>query len=206
LGPFSGGQLTIIIVTFAVLLLFPIGAWAVSGSSVFVTDANSGAHAAVVGGSDALTVAEASPKNFFTRSLAPEGSSGFLPLVKSPAGKALIVTSVYVNLIAVTTTGNGHWLSITVSSKNNTCSSVVENALPDIEFNPTAGSGQATIPLQPGIVVPSGRALCVWNHDFPNIDVEVFAFGYVVPASAAVSNPAVTIGGARSEVDPNAKR
>ena len=46
-GPFSGGQLTIIIVTFAVLLLFPIGAWAVTGSNVFVTDSTSGAHAKV---------------------------------------------------------------------------------------------------------------------------------------------------------------
>jgi hypothetical protein len=38
LGPFSGGQLTIIIVTFAVLLLFPIGAWALSFSNVAITD------------------------------------------------------------------------------------------------------------------------------------------------------------------------
>jgi hypothetical protein len=47
LGPFSGGQLTLIIVTFAVLLLFPIGAWAVAGSNVFVTDAVSGKQASV---------------------------------------------------------------------------------------------------------------------------------------------------------------
>jgi len=38
LGPFSGGQLTIIIVTFAVLLLFPIGAWALTFSNVAITD------------------------------------------------------------------------------------------------------------------------------------------------------------------------
>lgn len=38
LGPFSGGQLTIIIVTFAVLLLFPVGAWALSFSNVAITD------------------------------------------------------------------------------------------------------------------------------------------------------------------------
>jgi hypothetical protein len=47
LGPFSGGQLTLIIVTFAVLLLFPIGAWAVAGSNVFVTDSVSGKQASV---------------------------------------------------------------------------------------------------------------------------------------------------------------
>jgi hypothetical protein len=38
LGPFSGGQLTIIIVTFAGLLLFPVGAWALSFTNVAITD------------------------------------------------------------------------------------------------------------------------------------------------------------------------
>jgi hypothetical protein len=37
-GPFSGGQLTVIVVTFAVLLLFPVGAWALSFSNVAITD------------------------------------------------------------------------------------------------------------------------------------------------------------------------
>jgi hypothetical protein len=38
LGPFTGGQLTILIVTFAVLLMFPIGAWALTFSNVAITD------------------------------------------------------------------------------------------------------------------------------------------------------------------------
>jgi hypothetical protein len=47
LGPFTGGQLTVIVMTFAVLLLVPIGAWAVTGSNIFVTDATSGTRAKV---------------------------------------------------------------------------------------------------------------------------------------------------------------
>jgi hypothetical protein len=47
LGPFTGKQLTVIICTLMVLLLFPVGAWAVSGSNVFVTDASSGARGRV---------------------------------------------------------------------------------------------------------------------------------------------------------------
>src|SRR5438067_12976032 len=47
LGPFTGRQLTTIIVTLIVVVLFPLGAWAVTGSNVFVTDATSGAHAKV---------------------------------------------------------------------------------------------------------------------------------------------------------------
>ena len=43
-GPFSGGQLTVIIVAIAVMILLPVGAFAVvSGSNVFVTDATSSA-------------------------------------------------------------------------------------------------------------------------------------------------------------------
>ena len=42
-GPFSGGQLTIIVVAIAVMVMLPVGAFAVvSGSNVFVTDAVSG--------------------------------------------------------------------------------------------------------------------------------------------------------------------
>ena len=44
LGPFTGKQLTVIICTLMVVLLFPVGAWAVSGSNVFVTDPWSGGH------------------------------------------------------------------------------------------------------------------------------------------------------------------
>jgi flagellar basal body-associated protein FliL len=43
LGPFSGAQLTVIIVAIAVMILLPVGAFAVvSGSNVFVTDAVTG--------------------------------------------------------------------------------------------------------------------------------------------------------------------
>ena len=46
-GPFSGGQLTAIILGVLVAIAFPVGAWAVSGTTVFVTDAVSGTHAKV---------------------------------------------------------------------------------------------------------------------------------------------------------------
>ncbi len=55
LGPFTGRQLTTIIVTLIVVALFPIGAWAVTGSNIFVTDATSGAHAKVDGNGNLQT-------------------------------------------------------------------------------------------------------------------------------------------------------
>ena len=47
LGPFSGGQITIIIVTLALVVGFPVSALAVTGNNVFLTDATSGKHATV---------------------------------------------------------------------------------------------------------------------------------------------------------------
>ena len=47
-GPFSGAQLTVIVTAVVVMVMLPVGAFAVvSGSNVFVTDATSGKHATV---------------------------------------------------------------------------------------------------------------------------------------------------------------
>jgi len=57
-GPFSGAQLTIIIVAIAVMVLLPVGAFAVvSGSNAFITDATSGKQAKVTSNGEVLTSA-----------------------------------------------------------------------------------------------------------------------------------------------------
>jgi hypothetical protein len=59
-GPFSGGQLTVIIVAISVMILLPVGAFAVvSGSNVFVTDAVSGKQQSVNGLGQALVAVKA---------------------------------------------------------------------------------------------------------------------------------------------------
>ena len=184
-GPFSGGQLTIIVVTFAILLLFPIGAWAVSGSSVFVTDAGTGQHA-TVNAAGALTVAQAAPKSFFSRGI--ELGTSYSKVLAAPARSALIVTQLEINTLKATTTGEGHWISISVSRTNNTCSSVVGDpvsGLPTLELNPSA-VGMTTIPFQPGLVVPANRSLCAINNDLANVDAQVYAFGSEQPGIGQV--------------------
>ena len=57
-GPFSGAQLTVIIVAIAVMVMLPVGAFAVSGTNSFITDAVSGKQASV-NTSGALSVAPA---------------------------------------------------------------------------------------------------------------------------------------------------
>ena len=55
-GPFSGAQLTVIIVAIAVMVMLPVGAFAVSGTNSFITDAVSGKQASV-SSAGALSVA-----------------------------------------------------------------------------------------------------------------------------------------------------
>jgi hypothetical protein len=187
-GPFSGGQLTMIIVTFAVLLLFPIGAWAISGSNVFVTDATSGSHASVNGG--ALTVAQASPKNLFVRS-GPVGGT-FARILKPLPGKAAIVTSIVWDVYTAAATGASHNIAAAISATDTSCSSLVldpATGFPAFDFNP-AGIGLTVVPFQPGLVIPANRALCVANFDTGNISAEVYVYGYYVAASAAPAGAA----------------
>ncbi len=57
-GPFSGAQLTIIIVAIAVMVLLPVGAFAVvSGTNSFVTDPGTGKQAKVTANGEVLTSA-----------------------------------------------------------------------------------------------------------------------------------------------------
>src|SRR5262245_50619633 len=49
LGPFSSAQLTLIVVTLAIVVGFPFAAAAVTGNNVFVTDPSTGTRATVNG-------------------------------------------------------------------------------------------------------------------------------------------------------------
>jgi len=54
-GPFSGGQLTTIICVVVVTVLFPAASWAVTGSSVFLTDPHNNHRAAIDAAGDLQT-------------------------------------------------------------------------------------------------------------------------------------------------------
>jgi hypothetical protein len=189
LGPFSGAQLTVIIVVFAVLLLAPIGAWAVSGSNVFVTDAGSGQRA-FVSGSGQVNVTRAGAKSFFTHVSDP--STGVFQIAaKPPSGRALVVTSIAVDAYRVLATGVFKNFSFALSTTNATCATTGEFVA---DVNP-ATVGVTVLPFDPGLVVPSGRSLCVKNGDTTNLRAEVYVYGYLIPASAAPAGTA-SLGGA----------
>ena len=104
LGPFTGRQLTTIIVTLIVVVLFPVGAWAVMGSNIFVTDATSGAHAKVdsngnlqtkvSSGSVNATLAAPNQQFISTVTFSDVGPK-CKTLVTPPTGKAVVITAVH---------------------------------------------------------------------------------------------------------------
>jgi hypothetical protein len=81
-GPFSGRQLATIICVLAVTILFPFGAWAVSGSNTYVTDARTGSHATVANG--ALTANVAPTHNFIASSVTNAVDLNWVSLLSPP--------------------------------------------------------------------------------------------------------------------------
>jgi len=98
-GPFTGRQLTTIICVVVAAALFPVGAWAVSGSNVFVTDSNSGTHAMVDSAGQLHAVANvAGFKSWFVSS-ASSLTGTYVARVTPPAGKALVVRELHLDWV-----------------------------------------------------------------------------------------------------------
>jgi len=213
LGPFSSGHLTIIIVTLLILVAFPFAAFAVTGNNVFVTDASSGNRATVAGGKlkvdtglsafGVVPVAPVAPEIYPTSAIihtdngfgfdfvgATNCSSGTCEtLLKPPAGKAAVVTSIHIDTYTAAVTGTSHLLEI-VRSSNGTCSSSSIDRIVEY-FNP-GGIGETLLQydLPGGLSIPAGKALCVENLDPTNLNFEVAARGYAVASNAVPANAA----------------
>src|SRR4051812_20932837 len=66
LGPFSGGQLTLIIVVLALVIGLPIGAFAVSATNVSIVDSTGAKHANVDSNGQLLTRQSGNPVGAFS--------------------------------------------------------------------------------------------------------------------------------------------
>jgi hypothetical protein len=183
-GPFSGGQLTTMFCVIVAAIAFPVAASGVAGSEVFVTDAASGARAAVsskgaVSVAGAVTANDASPKNLYRSQVSVDSAGVWAPVAVPPVGKALIITSLNINTEAPAggTTGNFAQFDLsTIDSSCNTLGSGVAVATP-------ATPGVTSIPIPSGLVIPANRALCA--NTSPALYSVVMVYGYLVPASSA---------------------
>ena len=188
LGPFSGTQLTLIIVTVVAVALFPVGAWAISSANVVVTDSSSGARA-TVNGAGALTVNEASPKTFFGNAIVPSDiqPGEFVPIATPAPGHALVITSLVVDVLKITTPDQSANVGFAVSTHDASCDTVVKlQGFNDLVLTTPQTRGATVFPFQPGIPIPAGRALCLEQGNTNNLLSEDGAYGYTVPASATL--------------------
>ena len=157
-GPITGGQLTAILITLAVVIGFPVTAFAVTGSSVFVTDSHSGVHAAVnaAGGLSVAGTVTATPSppnasytNFTEASELVPCDQATPPV---PAGRALVVTSITVMMAS----GTGP-IEVTAEAAHPGSSCALVSPIDEVGI---AGSGQSqTFSLPSGVPVKAGQVV-----------------------------------------------
>jgi hypothetical protein len=215
LGPFSGGQLTMIIVTFAVLLLFPIGAWALTFSNVAITDpggvnqakvdANNNLYTAT---HDAVSGVAAKVNSFGQLSVAasgsvtatptpPDSSYNAVPVLFGeaggachsvtptvPTGKALMVTSVTVDILSVITGPVG--VQIGSATPGSPCGSL--NVADIVQIS--GAKVNQIVPMPSGFPVKTGHVVYV-SIGSSSTDATAVAsvHGYLVSATCTVTGP-----------------
>jgi hypothetical protein len=201
LGPFSGGQITTMIVTFALLLLFPIGAWAVSFSNVAITDPG-GVNRAKVDSlgslqtkvSGAVTTQATPPSREYNVTMPALQSN---PLMCSnvtaavPAGNALVVTSLTVAVNSgVTTPPFDTWVEAGTASTP--CSVTAGKFIAYAVSNDKIAT--INIPMPSGVTFKAGHTVSIGVHALGagSAQADVTVHGYLVASGqcqAAAGGP-----------------
>jgi hypothetical protein len=203
-GPFSGGQLTAIVITLAIVIGFPVAAFAVTGSNSFITDFTSGAHAKVDAkknvntaihdatsgvaakvdslGRQLALVAGSVTVNGVTRPAKPVDlftttrDIVSCTTIEPPAGTALVVTS-----IGITNYSTG--TDIMVNRQVGDCVSYSGSYLKARRF--IGNLGYAEISFPSGLVIPDGGAIKIYGATTSST-----VNGYLVPSSACPTSAA----------------
>lgn len=193
-GPFTGRQLTTIICVLIVTVLFPVAAWAVTGSHVFITDPRNGHYGAVdTAGNVQVKVnggVDVAPPTQFVESHQITLVGSYLPILTAPAGKDLVVTTIDEDWSG-DNLATASYAEITVAN-GGTCAS--PSFALEYFFDLPTGAGSHDFHLTPGYVVPSGKSLCALKAGTSNPEVFLGAFGYTV-AKGSVAQPAVAVAG-----------
>jgi len=196
-GPFSGGQLTIILVTLIVMMLFPLGAWAaLSFTNVSIIDPG-GVHRATVNVSGQLSTSAAvtgsvtatptPPNASYTYGSAALGLNWSCVTPAVPAGKALVVTSITVRLNFAT---GGPVEAVAASVTPGSPCKLLN--LADRTMISGAGVSQV-IPFASGFPVKPGHAVGLLLESPANdANAQVVVHGYLVSSTlCTVTGPPV---------------
>jgi hypothetical protein len=176
-GPFTGRQLTTIICVGIVTVLFPITAWGVTGSSVFLADPHSKAHASINQAGQLSVSPQVAPgASYNAVQLLNQSVQGCSPVTAIvPKGRVLVITSV----------------TVTVTQASLSTGPVEADLWTGIACTQFAaglsvpGTGQSqTLPLPSGLPIKPGHRLFV-NLASPsgNATVIVDTNGFYAPAS-----------------------
>lgn len=184
-GPFTGRQLTTVICVTIVMLLLPVAAWSASASHVVVD-------------SGKVTLASPVAANVAQRSQFIS-SGGYKPLdtsgtvlVTPPAGKGLVITTMHFAWQGATTAGT--YVHYFVGAPS-TCA----NEQFPVEFGFATASGTENSLINPGFVVPPGKALCA--HYTGTVSAFASAYGYIV-APGDVPTPHLSVGATPNSARP----
>ena len=212
-GPFSGGQLTAIILGITIAVAFPVGAWALTFSNVAITDpggvnqANVDAqHNLDTATRDAVSGVAAKVNSLGQQLATVTGSVTATPTPLSasfdnetpvcqpspctsltptvPAGKALVVTSVTVAVSFVTT--GPAIVSLVAATPGSPCS-----GLSNADISEVSNSGMTeVIPFPQGYPIKAGHVLGLnLTSDSGDASAYVTVKGYMVSTTCAVSGP-----------------
>jgi hypothetical protein len=190
-GPFTGRQLTTLLCVLIVMALFPVGAWAVSGSNAFVTDATTGAHASVDSSHNlqtkvngVVTANQAPTQNWVqSGSFLLTVNNTYNPIISASATHALVITDMHLDWEHQDPQAVDY-VKIDLGTTP-ACSTLSSNATEYFEM-PDANDDKDVEWGTTGYVVPAGKTLCAAS---PTHDGTVYirVFGYFVAASAVVS-------------------
>jgi hypothetical protein len=118
-----------------------------------------------------LAVEEVPPTSFFHAVLfGTTSTSGCVVVAQPPAGQALVVRQVRIDVFQDPTPGNGNYVQV---SGDGTCSNPVGDVNP-----PTVG--QSTMSFDPGVAIPAGGALSAVIGGA--VQAEFYVDGYTVGA------------------------
>jgi hypothetical protein len=193
-GPFTGRQLTTIFC--AVLLaavMVPVGSYALSFTNVAITDPR-GSNQAKVDGAGNLAVsgtvtARPAPPAALVRG--NRSVSACTPIVAPPSGKALVLTSVHVNVYQNPTPGFAN--NVLLFAAPGCAGSLVDVVNP-------AGIGVTALDYGNGLAIPANGGLFATVQG--GVRAEVYANGYTV-ASSQVSATSVAPPAVRKDSSPS---
>jgi hypothetical protein len=170
----------------AALVLVPTVAVAATVTVVTLKGSPSGNKADVTGAGQLLT-ATANPSSFFQNASLPlpssAGGGGSVAVATPPAGLALVVTTIHINVFSDPSPGLGYSVAFYVST--GTCPESFVGSYDQVVT--PASVQEIDVPLAPGLGIPAGDALC-GAADY-EVGADASVSGYTVPSDTVTSGP-----------------